>query len=247
MENASRKVVPFRRNSEISETSTPSIPSYLAFEELLTDNDSKMLYLGSELGFKSIYITDTPLLKPELVNHGNLEQPVDYNDNKHIEQIKALKNNPTLSVRGDIMDDGYKKLLDRLDQDIRDHKQEIRDRDERLQSEMQERERRIHEEAKEREERILAAIQESNKRIEEKINDIKESVNRAESRIDDTAKHVHSMVTSNFWGRVATIGAIIAICATVFATVWAAVYTTKSSSTTQQQQNITPVPQSKTP
>lgn len=70
---------------------------------------------------------------------------------------------------GDDMDSGYQKLIDRLDQDMRDHKQEIRNRDSALLKDAQERENRykqemieqnsrLREEAKEREERILNAI-----------------------------------------------------------------------------------------
>lgn len=102
------------------------------------------------------------------------------------------------------MEDGYKKLIDRLDQDMRDHKKEIRDRDDRLYNEMKERELRLHNEMKEREEHILSAISNISK-------DIK-----------DTEQHVRTMVTQNFWGRIGSIIAILAICATVGATIWAA-------------------------
>lgn len=120
------------------------------------------------------------------------------------------------------MEDGYKKLIDRLDLDIRDHKQEIRDRDARLQSEMQEREERIHREAKEREERILNSITSLGTQLDNKINtlssqinQIEQSVIRSEERIDSSVKHVQSMVSQNLWGRIATIVAIAGLTITI--------------------------------
>lgn len=69
------------------------------------------------------------------------------------------------------MDEATKTILDRLDQDIRDHKQEVRERDSRILADAQEREKRYREEmlkqnhlfrqeAKEREERMLNNVQE---------------------------------------------------------------------------------------
>lgn len=50
----------------------------------------------------------------------------------------------TAAGRGDEhMDESTKIILDRIDKDIREHKQETRDRDARLQSEMQEREKEL--------------------------------------------------------------------------------------------------------
>lgn len=153
-------------------------------------------------------------------------------------------------------DNTFKYLLDRLDQDIRDHKQEVRDRDQRLQAEMAEREKRYRDEAKEREERILSAIKQQSedaKAREERflqvvneiktdtkseLENIKQSVNRAEERIDATAKHVHSMVTTNFWGRVATVLAILAVGVSL----WAALKpsTTPSTPTPPNTQSVSP-------
>ncbi|MBH0174751.1 hypothetical protein IHV09_14380 [Fictibacillus sp. 23RED33] len=117
---------------------------------------------------------------------------------------------------GKYMDDGYKKLIDRLDQDMRDHKQEIRDRDSRLQSEMQEREERTIRDAKEREERILNSITILGNQLDSKMNQIEQSIQRSESRIDATATHVQAMVTQNFWGRIATVLAIAGIAIALF-------------------------------
>lgn len=149
-------------------------------------------------------------------------------------QILELYNHLREVAGGDAMSN-YDKMIDRLDQDMRDHKQEMRDRDALLQSEMKEREERYRqdrkeleerflgfiqkqsEEAKEREERMLNAIRELKTETKSELQDIKNSVDRAEQRIDATAKHVHSMVTTNFWGRIATVVAILAVAISLWA------------------------------
>jgi hypothetical protein len=148
--------------------------------------------------------------------------------------------------------DAFKYIIDRLDQDMRDHKQEIRDRDARLQAEMKEREDRYRqdrkeleerflvlvqkqsEEAKEREERMINAIRELKAETKSELQDIKNSVDRAEQRIDATAKHVHSMVTTNFWGRIATVLAILAVGVSLWAALKPSTPPTPSTPTNQQ-------------
>lgn len=81
---------------------------------------------------------------------------------------KIYENNNKVS---DIsMDENVKMILERMDRDLREHRQEIRDRDMRLQAEFQEREKRIHDEIKEREERFVQYLQE----IKQNINEVKE-------------------------------------------------------------------------
>jgi phage host-nuclease inhibitor protein Gam len=121
-----------------------------------------------------------------------------------------------------VMDDATKLLLDRIERDIREHKQETRDRDARLQSEFQEREKRIHDESVEREQRILAAIGDIKNEISTLKSDINQSVSAVKQDVSENTKHVQNLVRQNFWGNITTILAILGICATIGFTVWAA-------------------------
>lgn len=82
---------------------------------------------------------------------------------------------------------------------------------EKLSQEAKEREERYMKEASEREERILKALDQVEQRVNVNLSDIKESSTRSEERIDAISKHVQSIVTTNFWGRIATIIAILGI------------------------------------
>lgn len=86
---------------------------------------------------------------------------------------------------GDRVDENTKIILDRLDKDIRDHKQEVRDRETRLLTDAQEREQRYRndlleqqrlyrEEAKEREERMMGAMNQMKTDLMEAFKDVKE-------------------------------------------------------------------------
>lgn len=106
------------------------------------------------------------------------------------------------------MEEGYKRLLDRLDQDIRDHRKEIAERDARLQAEMREREARLHAEMREREERIIKVLEESLAgqkevldlkmgAIETRINHINEEIGHLRSEMSALTQrvdNVHSRV-----------------------------------------------------
>lgn len=109
------------------------------------------------------------------------------------------------------MDEGYKRLIDRLDQDIRDHKQEIRDRDARLQADAEQRENRYHDEAKEREERLIRLYDESLRRIDDQFNKhqklIESKMETIDAKLDNVSgkiEHVQKQVDSiheknRFW------------------------------------------------
>ena len=88
--------------------------------------------------------------------------------------------------------------------------------------------------AKEREERLLQTITELKTETKAELEDIKQSVNRAEERIDATTKHVHSMVTTNFWGRIATVLAILAVGVALWAALKASLPPTSTVSTPSQ-------------
>lgn len=128
--------------------------------------------------------------------------------------VKAVQNDPSKQSRskdGDHMDESTKLLLERMDQDIRDHKQEIRDRDARLQNEMQERERRLQEDLRQREERMIAAM-----------GDLKNEIVSIRDEMKSNTSHIQNLVRQNFWGNIATVLAILGICVTIGLTVWAA-------------------------
>ncbi|QHT61314.1 hypothetical protein GXP70_16020 [Paenibacillus lycopersici] len=132
------------------------------------------------------------------------------------------------------MDEGYKKIIDRLDQDLRDFKKDISERDERIQRELlareerfrqeaTERESRARQDAKEREERILKALTDTTVKLENEMKDVKESVKRSEERIDTSTKHIQSLVTTNKWGNYATFIGVLAIFISIITciiTIW---------------------------
>lgn len=107
------------------------------------------------------------------------------------------------SGKGDeIVDDSTKILLERIDRDVRDHKQEVRDRDARLQMEFQEREKRIYEETKEREERILKALDDVRKGLKD---DFKEAKDEAKA----TKWSVLALAISTILGIAAMVIAVL--------------------------------------
>jgi len=116
------------------------------------------------------------------------------------------------------MDESTKMLLDRLDRDLREHRQEIRDRDARLQAEFQEREQRIREETKEREERILRALQEIKQdmadfksEIRQDIEDFKSEIRKDVTDIKEDNRAMRStLITLTISVMVGIAGAIIA-------------------------------------
>ncbi|WP_059043918.1 hypothetical protein [Paenibacillus rubinfantis] len=123
------------------------------------------------------------------------------------------------------MDEVTRELISRLDKDIRDHKQEIRDRDAAQRSDAQEREARYREEmqeqnrifrqeAKEREERMEKMVA----GLSSEIKDIRSEIKDIKSEVSQNTKHVQSLVTANIWGLVATIVAIAALVVTVILT-----------------------------
>lgn len=103
----------------------------------------------------------------------------------------------------------YQQLIDRLDQDMRDHKQEMRDRDAQYQRDAQEREKRYREEMKDRMDTITNIVSDSEKRIENRMD-------RMESRLDGIEDHTRSLVNTNFWQGIATIIGIAAIAVAVW-------------------------------
>lgn len=120
---------------------------------------------------------------------------------------------------GDSMDESTNTLLNRLDKDMRDHKQEIRDRDASILSDARERELRYREEMKTQQELYLKESKEREERLERMImgissdlkdvkRDIKEDMREIKSEMAQTTKHVQSMATTNKWGNVATIIAL---------------------------------------
>lgn len=121
--------------------------------------------------------------------------------------------------RGDSMDDSTKTLFNRLDQDMRDHKQEMRDRDASILADAKERENRYREEvktqnelfrkeAKEREERMGILIQGLSLEIKEFKNEIKEDIKEVKSELNQSKQYIQSVAATNKWGNFATIIAL---------------------------------------
>lgn len=112
-----------------------------------------------------------------------------------------------IKQRGNHMDEATKTIFDRLDKDIRDHKQEVRERDARILADAQEREKRYREEAKEREERMIGVIREMKVDINTKLTSI-------EAKVDSTYKYISNMTIAVIIGIAAiVITAIIAVLA----------------------------------
>lgn len=95
--------------------------------------------------------------------------PINNYHMKHEAEIKLISTSQTdIKVKeGARMENAIEKIIDRLDQDIRDHKKEIRDRDLLMQQQNKEREERfekylkqINDDAKEREERFSKSVEE---------------------------------------------------------------------------------------
>ncbi|AQT83475.1 hypothetical protein ERICIV_02480 [Paenibacillus larvae subsp. larvae] len=131
------------------------------------------------------------------------------------------------------MDELNKSLLERMERDIREHRQEVANRDSRLQAEMQEREKRIREDNKEREERIFkvldtisSEVKQIRKDLHGEMKEMKSELNNEvrhiRNEISDNTKHVQSLVRQNQWGYITAVLAVLAICATISFTVWAA-------------------------
>lgn len=99
------------------------------------------------------------------------------------------------------MDDWAKAILSRQDQDIRDHKQEMRDRDERLARDAAEREERYHRESVENERRYTSELKHHREIIDLKLNTM-------DVKLDNISKATD---VRRFW-----IGTIITLAVAVF-------------------------------
>lgn len=106
------------------------------------------------------------------------------------------------------MENVYQQLIDRLDQDIRDHKQEMRDRDARLQAEAHKREELYRAESKEREERMIKAFDE-----------LKNDFKYVRDDVRDNSKHIRNLSITSIAAMITTIVAIAGIAITVYLTV----------------------------
>ena len=103
------------------------------------------------------------------------------------------------------MENVYQKLIDRLDQDIRDHKQEVRDRDAKWQAEILKREEFYRSESKEREQRIIKAFDDLKNDFKDVKNDVRES-----------SKHIRNLSITSIVAMITTIAAIAGIAITVY-------------------------------
>lgn len=96
------------------------------------------------------------------------------------------------------MDDNTRVMLEQLKEDMREHKQEIRDRDARLQLEMQEREERYRQDSKEREERIRRESIEREERfikhVEGLFNSQKEVLDLKLNKVDENISRIQQEI-----------------------------------------------------
>ncbi|PYE47552.1 hypothetical protein HUB98_08955 [Paenibacillus barcinonensis] len=114
-----------------------------------------------------------------------------------------------LPKKGDSMDESTKMMLERLERDSRE-------REERYHKDAQEREQRFRDEVKEQADLYRTEAKEREERIEKMINGLSTEIKEIRSEASQTTKHVQSMVTSNTWGFIATVLAIVALAVTLF-------------------------------
>jgi len=123
---------------------------------------------------------------------------------------------------GNHMDEATKTILERLDKDIRDHKQEVRERDAKIIADAQEREQRYREEAKEREERMLHIVQEMKSDMKdlkaEMKSDLQSFKTEMKSDIQDIKEECRSTRNTVL---VLTLSVILGVAAMVLAIVFA--------------------------
>lgn len=211
------------------ETSPAKIIDFDKKRNVVVKNDQTTL--GSDTSLKPTYkfiavptepkISETSVAKaPGRFDSINVDStiPQGYNEIK-----SGLAEHAAASDEGGVnnmSDNTFKYLLDRLDQDIRDHKQEIRDRDARLQAEMQEREERNREDRKLLEDRIIALIQKQTEEAKEReyrilkaVDDIQQTVLRSEDRIDSAAKHIENVKIANTQKILTWVAIVVAVAA----------------------------------
>lgn len=127
------------------------------------------------------------------------------NDQIHKETSATTDN----TGRGDNMDDSTRTLLNRLDQDMRDHKQEMRDRDASILADAKERENRYREEMKAQDERWRQESKEREERIISALNDMKGDFNDIKEESRTTRNTVIGLTVSVILGVAAMVLAVI--------------------------------------
>lgn len=107
------------------------------------------------------------------------------------------------------MDESTKMLLERIERDSREREEryhrEAQEREERYRADMLEQDRRFRQDLKEREERMVSLV-----------NGISTDISDVKTEFTETKKHVQSLVTTNIWGMIATVLAIVALAITIF-------------------------------
>lgn len=116
--------------------------------------------------------------------------------------------------KGEEMDDSAKTLLNRLDQDIRDHKQEMRDRDASILADAKERENRYRDEMKAQDERWRQESKEREERLMSAINDMKNDLRSDFQDVKEESRTTRNTVIA------LTVSIILGIAAMVIAVVY---------------------------
>ncbi|WP_339194230.1 hypothetical protein MKY95_20885 [Paenibacillus sp. FSL P4-0176] len=154
-------------------------------------------------------------------NFKNSNKVVDENDeNKDLIQRYIDLHNMDASKyhsatkEGNNMDESTKALINRLDQDMRDHKQEIRDRDAAITADAKERENRYRDEMKAQDERWRQESKEREERLMSALNDMKNELRSDFQDVKDESRTTRNTVIA------LTISIILGVAAMVLAVIY---------------------------
>lgn len=111
----------------------------------------------------------------------------------------------------DSMDEGTRKLIDRIDQDFRDHKREMSSRDARILSEFQEREKRIHDESLEREKRLFDLVYGVKADIKDSLQQTNSNIDSFKAEMNSKLDKIESKANGSYWHTTAIVVATIAL------------------------------------
>lgn len=152
---------------------SPLEQKYKLFEELIKQGDNT-----SKQEDNSLEQVNNPSERAE----NPLEQVYSPSEQAYNEMHSGRREIAPTSEQGGThnMEDGYKRLLDRLDQDIRDHRKEIAERDAQLRAEM-----------REREERIIKALESTLTQQKELLMSHKELIDSKITNIDIKLNNIH--------------------------------------------------------
>ncbi|PAD31882.1 hypothetical protein [Paenibacillus sp. 7523-1] len=182
-----------------------SEPVSLFPAERIVDDDLRVLFTEFNGGVSGDTVDKNSLAKTvyQLIRKGDTGNTLSQNINS--QPLQSIKP----PGKGDEMDESTKMMMERLERDSRE-------REERYHKDAQEREQRFRDEIKEQADLYRQEAKEREERIEKMINGLSSEIKEVRSEASQTTKHVQSMVTSNTWGFIATVLAIVALTVTLF-------------------------------